>query len=85
MAQVRRETSDECVFAIVSEVATREGVEPTDLPPLARTIDPDALRDVVDSGRGGSVSVRFSYEGYDVTVDSDGDVRVDERMETPDR
>lgn len=63
----------------VAEVADREGVEPTALePPLGAVIDPAAAESVLASARefGTSASVTFDYNGYEVTLRSDGDVTV---------
>lgn len=71
-----RETSDDVIVDVVTEIAAREGVEPTQLPPLARTIDSDALARLLDSDPDQSVRVEFTYRGYDVNVDSAGSVDV---------
>jgi hypothetical protein len=64
----------------VNEVASVAGVDQLDLPPIALSIDPDALDEVVESM--GTVSgaptgqVTFPYAGCEVTVRSDGTVDV---------
>lgn len=68
---------------IVTEIADREGVDPTTLsPPLHDVIDPDALDALFTSTatthRDGEASVSFTYKGYDITVDSDGELTVRE-------
>lgn len=68
---------------IVTEVAAREGVDPTALtPPLHDVIDPDALDALFTStptqDRDGEASVSFTYNGYDITVTSDGDLTIRE-------
>lgn len=66
------QTGDRLSIAVVTAVAAREHVDPTDLEvPLQERIDPDALDLLLDGTRG---SVTFEYHGYLVTVDSDGDV-----------
>ncbi|WP_436927963.1 HalOD1 output domain-containing protein [Halosimplex amylolyticum] len=65
---------------VVEAVAEAANVSPLDLDPLARTLDPDALDSFVarlSKGSGGSVE--FVYNGYDVTVSSDGTVDVYEK------
>lgn len=57
-------------IAIVEAVAKKEGKSPMDLTPLAESIDTDALNSVLQ-GKS-SVSVDFSYEGYNITIDTDG-------------
>lgn len=63
---------------VVTEVAAAKGVSPIDMqPPLYDTIDPDALDSLFDgTTRTGTIS--FSYLGFDVTVESTGDVSVHE-------
>lgn len=51
---------------VVLSVAAIENAEPTELPPLASTVDPDALDSLFADGVSGRIS--FSYAGYDVTV-----------------
>ena len=65
---------------IVARLAERSAEDPTDLPPLADTIDPGVLEQVVQSGDG-SVSIDFSYLEYDVTVSGDGTIQVDGRRD----
>lgn len=74
---MNRGVTDELVMDIVTEIAAREGVEPTELPPLARTVDPDALHELVDGSDGNEVTVTFTYHGYDVTVTTGGEVAID--------
>lgn len=61
---------------VVAAIAEHEHVDPMDLdPPLFDVVDPDALdglfNDTATNGR-----VTFTYRGADVTVTSEGDVRV---------
>ena len=64
---------------VIQEIAEQKAVSPTDLPPLHRVIDPDALDRLFDptvnSARMNG-STAFEYAGYDVTVHADGSVRV---------
>jgi len=62
---------------VATEVATREDVDATELPPLAEYLDPDALETLVGNRNDGRVTVSFVYCGYDVTVTSDGRVTID--------
>jgi hypothetical protein len=52
------------VYAAVAEASERS---PMDLPPLARTVDPDAL-DALLTDRPGASEVTLEYGGYQVTV-----------------
>jgi len=64
---------------VIHETAERKDVSPTDLPPLHRTVDPDALDRLFDptvnSARMDG-STAFEYAGYAVTVHADGYVEV---------
>lgn len=63
---------------VVESVADETGTDPLSLPPLAETLDPDALNALIDGLADGTVS--FRYAGCDVTVESDGTVGVAERL-----
>lgn len=65
------------VERIVAEVADREDVPPVDLPPLYERLDPEALRELVDSVDDATLEVAFAYDGYTVVVRGDGSVRVE--------
>lgn len=52
--------------ALVIEIAEQTDEEPTALPPLYETIDPDALDALVQ--RTESANVTFEYAGHEVTV-----------------
>ncbi|OLZ41518.1 hypothetical protein A6E15_11225 [Natrinema saccharevitans] len=79
--------------AVIEAVAEAEGVPPEDLAPpayepLHAVVDPDAL-DALFAARsegadrpGGTVSFRFC--SYDVTVDGDGRVTLEESIEPAD-
>lgn len=75
--------TDSLSITVVESVAEAAGVDPVDLPPLYTAIDPDALdqlfgkRLVSDTTAVGSV--RFVYDGYEVTASAGGDVTVTER------
>lgn len=43
-------TTERTTHEIVTRVAEQEGIQRTELPPLAESIDPDALETLVDSG-----------------------------------
>lgn len=70
-----RRTEWNCI-AVVMAVAEREGVEPTDLSPLADAVDPDAFATLAATA---GVEVRFTYEGYEIAVGRAGEVRVEPR------
>ncbi|SEL38175.1 HalOD1 output domain-containing protein [Haloferax larsenii] len=64
--RVGREHDEPLSTNVVLSVAAIEGVRPTELPPLARTIDPDAL-DQVFCGTDDAI-LSFSYAGYRVAI-----------------
>lgn len=64
---------------LVRRVAEAKGVEPTDLPPLGYSVDPEALEALVSGEAPEGMAVSFEYCGFDVTVDTDGTVDVAER------
>lgn len=68
MSETMNAVDEECVYAIADRVAAREGVEPTDLPPLFDSVDADALSTLL-GGDTDSLTVEFTYCGYRVTVD----------------
>lgn len=66
------------VASIVAAVAAREGVAPTDLPPLQDAVHHDVIETLLRGSDDSPRHVRFQYCGYDVTVRSDGTIRLDE-------
>ncbi|WP_254530451.1 HalOD1 output domain-containing protein [Natrinema gelatinilyticum] len=60
---------------VIETVAEREGVAPTNLPPLYEVIEPEALDSIFTAGRGHLV---FPYYGYKITVSGDGRLEVDD-------
>jgi hypothetical protein len=65
-------------FAVQTALGQVEDRSPVDLPPLADYVDPDAL-EAFFSGSSNEVAARsltFEYEGYTVTVDGTGHVRI---------
>ena len=61
---------------VVRGVSNAAGCDPLELPPLFGAIDPDALDATIRSLSDGTVSFRFV--GYDVTVDSHGEIELTE-------
>jgi hypothetical protein len=69
---------------VVQAVAAVRGTEPSDLPPLYGTVDPDALDSLVTSISGSGYGtptdhVEFRYDGWTVPVGCDGMVTVSRR------
>lgn len=61
---------------VVLSVAALEGVRPTHLPPLAETVDPDALDSVFSRSTDAAGTVSFRYAGYDVTAHAEGRLEI---------
>lgn len=66
------------VQAICNAVATVTDRSMLDLEPLAETVDPDAMRGLLDDSDDPHRSFRFTYEGCTVVVTPD-EVRVREQ------
>ncbi|THE65894.1 hypothetical protein D8Y22_05050 [Salinadaptatus halalkaliphilus] len=69
---------------IVERIAKRDGVDPTELtPPLYSAIDPEALDSLFSTTDGTDArsvgNVRFTYNGYEVCVQSSGEISISER------
>lgn len=65
--------------AVVTAVAAVDGERPLELDPLYDAIDPDALNTLFEHARrvGDSTQrLRFPYAGFDVSVRSDGRIRI---------
>lgn len=61
---------------VVLSISALEGAGPTDLPPLAETVNPDALDRLFSPSTEVEGSVSFEYAGYEVTVNSDGRLEI---------
>lgn len=68
---------DDLTVVVIERVADDKGVDPRDLDPLHEVIDPDALNALFSDDDHTVRKVVFRYQGYDVTVESDGRVRLD--------
>lgn len=77
------EHPDSMSMAVVKAVAAREGVDPIKLtPPFGATINPDAVDALfppeTDAEEQAANSLTLTYQGYTVTIHSDGRVVLDE-------
>lgn len=79
-----RETDEPVSVRIARLVAVTSDREVSDLEPLGRVIDTDALEALFSPGVGGNIEGSFRYEGYRVEIDADGTVRLREAAEQPD-
>ena len=77
--------------AVVEAVAEREGVDPTEIEPpaydpLYAVINPEALDRLFEAATvtPEDASVSFEYEGYAISVYSDGRVCIDDAAGTDD-
>lgn len=72
------DTPERTSCVLIEAIASLRGVEHTELAPLYETIDPEALDSLCSgSNNENSIQISFRYEGYDVTVDGTGRVRLD--------
>nr|WP_225317676.1 HalOD1 output domain-containing protein [Haloferax sp. CBA1150] len=72
--RVDRDRSEPLSTNVVMSIAAIEDIRPTQLPPLAGTIDPDALNTLFEQSDDAIIS--FSYAGYRVTLDSLGSLEI---------
>lgn len=63
---------------VAYRLAEESGQEVKEIPPLARSIDPEALDAIFETRSAGDASVTFRHEGYTVTVTGDEDVVVED-------
>jgi len=56
---------------IVDHIASQLACDPVEIEPLANSVDPEALDDIVASSAATQVS--FEHAGFTVEVSSDGD------------
>lgn len=72
--------TDSASEAVITTIAALTDTEPTELAPLARIIDPDALDALVERGATnddrGVQELWFTYAGFDVGLRSDGELSV---------
>ncbi|ELZ06314.1 hypothetical protein C482_00790 [Natrialba chahannaoensis JCM 10990] len=70
MAQYDYDTNHTASLAVVEAVSTVADCDPTALPPLYDTIDPDALDALFSEQTAADVrpEVSFTYNQYDVTI-----------------
>lgn len=66
----------ESAVRTVEEVAEAVGRPVEGLPPLSRSINPDALNGLITGNRSHDVTVTFAYAGARVLVHSDGTIYV---------
>ena len=59
-------------YAVIEAVAAATDRDPTELPPLQRTVDVDALDALLDGRTDSSIRLSFEYAGVRVSVDRDG-------------
>lgn len=74
-----RESGRSPTEAIIDAVAEAAGVDPTELPPLYDSIDPDAINDLFqpyDGNTGTETFLRFTIDSWNVFVRADGKIRV---------
>lgn len=65
---------DDVITSATEALAWIEGVEPTSLKPLYAFVDPDALRQLVESG---NTTVSFRAYDHEVYITSDGKITIE--------
>lgn len=63
--------------AILQTLAEEENTTLEALPPLYKSVDPDALETIFD-GRNGDWIIQFEHAGYWITVQTGGKIRLEE-------
>lgn len=61
---------------VLSAIADELGADPTTLPPIADSIEPDVLNEFLDEDGASAKVLGFEYLGCDVAVTSGGVVRL---------
>ena len=76
-AQYDQETTS-ASMAVVASLSDVMNVDPFELDPLAASVDTDALDELlrVRGTTNGTVHISFAFEGYAITVSSDGVVEI---------
>ena len=77
---VEFDESDDVAATVVRSVAAILGCPPLDLTPLGAGIDTEMLAAMVEQGSGGTTrrgEYTFTYEGFEVTVDTGGDIWIE--------
>lgn len=64
------------LVAVVETIAEAEGVDPLQLPPLYRAIDPAILEMLVEEQHNGIRHVEFEYLDYRILVADDGMLQI---------
>lgn len=76
MAVVDDSSDTGWIFEVIHDVAVRTGRDATDLPPLSRTVETDALARLIEGSEPESICVTVEYCGCEITVDGNGTVDV---------
>ena len=64
---------------IAMTVADAAGVDPLDLDPLYDVVDPEMLETLIETPSvAPESSITFTYAGFEVTVEGEGDIFVEE-------
>lgn len=67
---------------IATTVADAAGVDPLDLDPLYDVVDPEVVETLLETPSvSPESSIRFTYAGFEVTVEGEGDISVEESTE----
>ncbi len=64
------------LVSVLWAVATIEDIKPVDLTPISDWIDPDSLNRLFDSPAGNQVILSFPYNGYQVIINGNDDIKI---------
>ncbi|GAB7019655.1 HalOD1 output domain-containing protein [Halostagnicola sp. A-GB9-2] len=64
-------TTSNCIWDLIDAVAESKGVEPSQLPPIYETIDPEPIESLIN-GSGSAFELTFEYVGYQIRITRDG-------------
>ncbi|WP_265112300.1 HalOD1 output domain-containing protein [Halosolutus halophilus] len=72
MGNLTRRTETHPAIEIIDKISEIEGQDPSELPPLYNTVDPDSLERLAESTK-----IQFEYMGHNITVEN-GTISIDE-------
>jgi hypothetical protein len=66
----------EFVPAVLDAVGDELDADPSSLPPLQESIDPELVNELWQAGGRSATTLSFEYLGYEVVLNSDGVIRL---------
>lgn len=74
--EVSDDTDREFTEVVVSTIAEQLETDPTELPPIDDSIDPDLLNEFQQEAPNPLKTLSFEYAGYDILVTSDNAIQI---------